>query len=368
MKTTTKLMVYSFLVVAIGFGSINTQAQLKTPRAASPAAQVKQTIGFTDITVNYSRPQVKAQNGQDRSGNIWGRLVPYGFNQNFRGTVMPWRAGANENTTITFTDDVKIYGKDLEAGTYGLHIAVYEDDKATIIFSKNHTSWGSYFYDKNEDALRVDVMTKKAPKTDVLTFDFNEIGRDYTVLALRWDEKEIPFKISLDVDKLIVDNFKNQLRSLAGFSWQGPQTAATYCLNNRVELEQGLAWANAAIAQNPNFQTKTTKAGILNAMNKHDEASAIYDEVAKTANAAQINQLGYQFIGLGQFEKAIEFFQMNTKSDPKNANGYDSLGDAYKAKGDKVNAIKNYKKALSLNPAANIKAASEASLRELGAM
>lgn len=369
MKTSTKFMVFSMFILAFAFSSLNVQAQtLKTPRSASPAAQVSQTIGFTNITVNYSRPKLVDTQGNDRSGKIWGQLVPYGFNQNFRGTVTPWRAGANENTTISFSDDVKIQGQDLAAGTYGLHIAVYEDDKATIIFSNNTTSWGSFFYDKSEDALRVNVMTKKAPKTAVLTYDFIENGNDYTVLALRWDEKEIPFKISIDGTELVMQNFRNQLRSLPGFGWQGHQAAAAYTLANNVNLEEGLKWADIAVQRNNSFQTLTTKAGILNALGRYDEANAIFDKAGENATIAQINQLGYQFLAAKQYEKAIEYFKKNVKNDPKNANSYDSLGDGYKAKGDKANAIKNYKIALTLNPPANIKAASEASLRELGAM
>jgi tetratricopeptide (TPR) repeat protein len=357
------------MIVALVFSSLNVQAQsLQTPRAASPAAEVSQTIGFTDITVNYSRPKLVDRRGQDRSGQIWGQLVPYGFNQNFRGIVTPWRAGANENTIITFSDDVKIQGKDLAAGTYGLHIAVYEDDKATIIFSKNTSSWGSYFYDEAEDLLRVNVITKKTTKTQVLTYDFIDFGSDFTVLALRWDDKEIPFKITIDGTALVMQNFRDQLRSLTGFGWQGHQAAAAYTLGNNVNLEEGLAWANIAVQRNSSFPTLTTKAGILNALERYDEANAIFDKAVENATIAQINQLGYQFLGANQYEKAIEYFLKNVKKDPKSANGFDSLGDAYKAKGDKVNAIKNYKKALSLNPAANVKAASEASLKELGAM
>ncbi len=129
-----------------------------------------------------------------------------------------------------------------------------------------------------------------------------------------------------------------------------------------------MAWSEVAIQRNSNFQTLITKAGILNALGKSTEANTIFEQAAVNATIPQINVLGYQFLGTKQYDEAIKYFKMNVKNDPKNENGYDSLGDVYKAKGDKANAIKNHKKALILNPLANIKVASEASLKELGAM
>ncbi|AOW22113.1 hypothetical protein LPB138_12845 [Urechidicola croceus] len=343
---------------------------LTTPKTGSLPAEVSQTVGLTEITVNYSRPNIIAPNGTDRSGKIWGQLVPYGFSKTQFGNqgMIPWRAGANENTTITFSNDVKVEGKDLKSGTYGLHMAVYEEGKVTVIFSNNSTSWGSYFYDDNEDELRVDVMSTSTSKTELLTFDFLETGNNYTVLALKWDEKQIPFRIDVDTHKHAINSFKEELRGLSAFGWQGFQTAANYCMQNNTNLEQGLAWAEIATQRNPVFQTLTTKAGILNALGKTSEASAIYEKAGENATISQINALGYQFLGTKQYDKVIEYFKKNVKNDPTNPNSYDSLGDGYKAIGDTKNAIKNYKKSLSLNPPANIKAASEASLRELGAL
>lgn len=371
MKTITKLMLGSFTMITLLFSSLTAQSQtVTTPKRGSLPSKVIQTVGLTDVAVSYSRPKLTAPNGTDRSGQIWGQLVSYGFFKSNFGNQgdNPWRAGANENTTITFSDDVKVEGKELKAGVYGLHMAVYEDGKVTVIFSNNSTSWGSFFYEESEDALRVDVMSRATAKTELLTYDFIETGNNYTVLALKWDEKEIPIKIEMNVNDLALKTFRNELRSRGGFGWQGYQTAARFTLASNTHLEEGLAWAETAVQRNPNFQTLTTKAGILNAMGKTDEANAIFDQAGQNATIAQINALGYQFLGAKQNDKAIEYFKMNVENDPTNANGYDSLGDGYKAKGDKENAIKNYKKALTLNPAANIKAASEASLKELGAL
>ena len=142
MKTLT-LKPFALCLVILGLcGTVSAQSDLKLPDA-SQAAEVKQRIALTDITVNYHRPVV---NGR----KIWGGVVPYG---------KVWRAGANENTTIEFTEPVSVEGKPLDKGTYGLHM-IPNQDSWTVIFSKTNTGWGSYSYDQKEDALRVDVKPR----------------------------------------------------------------------------------------------------------------------------------------------------------------------------------------------------------------
>ena len=360
----------SFLFISVFILLYAFQAfgqNVTTPRPVSPAAEVKQRIGLTDITVNYSRPRVTL-NGTDRTGRIWGQLVPYGFSKTQFGCQceIPWRAGANENTTIEFSDDVKIEGKPLPAGKYGLHMAIYEDNRATLIFSRNHTSWGSFFYDQKDDVLRVDVKTKQIPQTEVLTYDFIEMENDSAVLALSWEKKQIPFRIEVDVHKVVLANFRDELRSLPGFGWQGFQTAANYCFANDINHEEALGWAETAVARNKSYPTLTTKAGLLFQMGKQAESDKILDEAAALANKQQLNALGYQLLGLKRYPKAIEISQQNIKNDPNDPNSYDSLGEAYKQAGDKENAVKNLRKALSMNPPPAVKANSEKLLKELG--
>ncbi len=120
--------------------SLNSFSQLNLPRG-SQMASISQRVGITDIYVKYSRPSVNKR-------EIWGKVVPYGLNNLGFGTstAAPWRAGANENTIIKFTDDVKIEGKEIKAGKYSLHIIVNQDNTATLLFNKNTTAWGSFFY------------------------------------------------------------------------------------------------------------------------------------------------------------------------------------------------------------------------------
>src|SRR5262245_21034472 len=144
--------------------------ELNIPRV-SQRGSVTQRIGLTNITINYHRPAVGGR-------EIWGKVVPYG---------KVWRAGANENTTISFTDDVTVEGKALAGGTYGLHM-IPDKDQWTIIFSKNSTSWGSFSYDEKEDALRVTTKPQPVEFREVLAYTFDEVKPDSTTAALRWEK------------------------------------------------------------------------------------------------------------------------------------------------------------------------------------
>ncbi|WP_422360894.1 DUF2911 domain-containing protein [Reichenbachiella sp.] len=367
MKTKTNMKaLFTAAIVALLCWEVSAQ-NVTTPRAVVPASEMTQTIGISTVNIKYSRPRVTLR-GNDRTGNIWGTLIPWGFEATtfVDGSNIPWRAGANENTIITFSDDVKIEGKDLAAGTYGLHMAVFEDGKATVIFSNNSSSWGSFYYKESEDALRVDVQTMDVPHTEVLTYDAIAMDNTSATIALKWEKKAIPFKVEYDVHSIVIANFKDELRSIPGFGWQGLNQAANYCAQNNVELEQGLVWVDQSIANTKNFNNLSTKGQLLTAMGKTTEAQAILDEAVTTANVGQLNFLGYQMLGQQKYDKAIEYFALNAKRNPKNANCWDSLGEAYKTKGDNKNAIKNLKKSLSLNPAANVKANSIKLLKEMG--
>lgn len=367
-KNTQNLIPVMAMLFSLSIASWGVKAQNVTqPRAVSPAAKFEQTIGLTTVSVEYSRPRV-TKGEVDRTDKIWGALVPYGFEATsfVDGRNIPWRAGANENTIITFSDDVKVEGKDLAAGSYGLHMAVFEDDKATVIFSKNTSSWGSFYYDEKEDALRVDVETTEIEPTEVLTYDMVDMGDDFGVLALSWEKKRIPIRISVNLHEIVLQGFRDELRSIPGFGWQGLQQAANYCVKNEVNYDEALVWIDRSIANNKNFRNITTKAQLLTKMGNTSESDKMMEEAVKTANVGELNFLGYQMLNQKKYDKAIEYFTLNTKRNPTNANCWDSLGEGYKMAGDKKNAIKNLKKSLSLDPAPNVKANSVKLLKELG--
>jgi len=160
---------------------------------ASLKASVMQRLGAnTDITIDYSRPGVKGR-------KIWGELVPYGMapgTEYSQERPFPWRAGANENTTIELSKDVLIEGKKLPAGKYGIHM-IPSEENWIIIFSKNNAAWGSYSYLQEEDALRISVTPVKAPHMEWLTYGFDELAGTSATAFLRWDDLKVPFKIEL---------------------------------------------------------------------------------------------------------------------------------------------------------------------------
>ena len=349
--------------IALLSTTIYAQGVITTPRTPSPAASVTQTIGISTVSVNYSRPSVRGR-------EIWGALVPYGWNvQGFgAGNSAPWRAGANENTTITFSDDAKVEGHAVPAGTYGLFFVINKDNTGEVILSKDYKSWGSFWYDAKEDFMKANIQLREIPMTEMLTYDFMNDNKTSAELVLNWEKKQFPVKIEFDVDKIVMDNAADQLRNSVGFSWQGYSSAANYALQNNVNLDQALVWIDQAIAQNRNFTTMSTKSNLLKANGKTDDADKLMKDAIDASTEVELNLYGYQLLNQQQTDKAIEIFVLNTKRHPESPNVWDSLGEAYVTKGDKEKAITNFKKSLSMNPPANVKANSEKFLKQLGAM
>ncbi len=177
-------------VVAVTLGTVQTvKAQEQKRRIdQSPAAQVSQRIGLSDVKISYCRPGVKGR-------EIWNtKIVPY------NGEPTPWRAGANENTIIEFDTNVKIEGQPLPAGKYGFHI-IPTDTKWTLIFSKDNASWGSFRYKKENDALRVDVTPGECPMQEWLVYGFDDLSPTSATAYLAWEKKKASFKIELDTAK-----------------------------------------------------------------------------------------------------------------------------------------------------------------------
>lgn len=352
----------SALLLSVLFSSFAVQSQnITTPRTPSPAANVTQTIGISTVNVNYSRPSVKNR-------EIWGTLVPYGWNVQQFGTsnLAPWRAGANENTVITFSHPVKVEGKAVPAGSYGLFFVINKDNTGEVILSKDYKSWGNFFYEPAHDQMRSNIQLRNISNTDLLTYDFINMTKNSAELVLNWEKKQFPVKIEYAVDEIVMANAADELKGAMGFTWQGFTSAANYAVQNKVNLEQALTWCDQAIAINNNFNTQSTKANVLTALGRKADAEKIMADALPNANEAQINTYGYQLAGAGNIDKAIEVFVLNTNRYPKSANAWDSLGEAYYNKGDKKNAIASFKKSLSLNPPANVKANSEKFLQQLG--
>ena len=357
----TKNYLPCFVALILISGTCFSQ-EITTP-SSSPAATVSQTVGISTVTVNYSRPSVKGR-------QIWGALVPFGWNiQPFGNTKeAPWRAGANANTTIEFSHAALVQGKEVPAGIYGLFFVINADNTGEIILSKDHKSWGSFWYEAQRDQLRAPIQIRDAPLQELLTFDFSTVDKTKTELVLSWEKKQFPITIEFTVDAIVMANIAEELKGPAGFSWRGYANAANYTLQNNINPEQGMTWINQAVAQSRSFTTLTIQSGLLQATGKTIEAKKIKKEALTLATEAELNAYGYQLLGKSEFDKAIEILTIATTRFPKSANAWDSLGEAYALKGDKKNAILNFKKSLTMNPAENVKANSEKYLKQFGAL
>jgi tetratricopeptide (TPR) repeat protein len=184
--------------------------------------------------------------------------------------------------------------------------------------------------------------------------------------VLNWEKKQFPVKIEYAVDQIVMANAAEELNGSIGFTWMGFSSAANYALQNKVNLDQALVWIDQAIAQYNSFATLSIKANILKETGKAQESEKIMKDAIAIGTENELNNYGYQLIAENKMDQAIEVLTLNTVRNPKSPNVWDSLGEAYATKGDKKNAIINFKKSLSMNPPDNVKANSEKFLKQLG--
>lgn len=342
----------SFLLLLLISGTFSFAQGLTTPPdGGNKKAFVGERVGITDVAIHYDRPAVKG-----REGRIWGDLVPYGFTDQGFGISKsaPWRAGANENTTISFSTDVMIEGKPIPAGTYGFFIALTETD-ATIIFSKNHTSWGSFFYDEREDALRVNVKPKKLnTSVEWLAYSFIQEKENSVTVSMQWEKLEIPFTISVDYIKTQLESFRKQLRTDIGFRWESWVEAVNFCIVHNVNLEEALQWSdyaiNAGFVGQKNFRTLNAKAGVLRKLNRVAESEALMKEAMPLATMQELHNYGKQLIREKRPADALAAFKLNAQKNPGVFTTNMGLARGYSANGDFKNALKYAKLALPQAP------------------
>ena len=167
-------------------------AQDDQPRK-SPKASVSQVIGVdTEITIDYSRPAMRGR-------KIYWDVVPNGMekgNNYSDNKPFPWRAGANENTTIEFNKDLEIEGQTLAAGKYSIHM-IPSETTWIVIFNKVNDGWGSFKYDASQDALRVTVTPVRAASSELLTYGFEDLADYSGTLFLHWGDKKVPIRIKV---------------------------------------------------------------------------------------------------------------------------------------------------------------------------
>jgi len=321
---------------------------LDLPRQ-SQHALVMQRIGITDITVNYHRPLA---NGRQ----IWGKLAPYG---------QVWRAGANENTTITFSDPVTIEGQPLDKGTYGLHM-IPGESQWTVIFSKNSASWGSFTYKQEEDALRVNVKPQTAEAHDALAYDFDEVKPDSTVVTMRWDKVAVPFKVQVKVNDLVTASIHRQLHGLNQYYWEGWDDAAGYFLANKINLDEALKDEDQSIQVEERYDNVMNKSLILAALGRTQDATTFRAKALDMANAAQLYGYARQLQGEKKQDEALVIFRSSAKKFPDYWTSHLGLARVYSAQGDFDNAVKEMKLSLTGAPD-NSKSALESYMKRLQA-
>lgn len=351
------------LLNAFLFCALLTFAQGITtpPSGDNQKSEVSQWIGPVKVTITYSSPDVHGPNGEDRKGKIWGGPAHYGYIDQGFGTskAAPWRAGANENTLISFSHDVVIGGKSVKAGTYGLFLAVEKDKPWTWILSSDANSWGSYFYNPELDVARVEAKPQDCEYTEWLTYSFDNRKPNTATAYLQWENKRVGFAIDVpNVNDVYVQTITKELRgTTAGFQHEPYINAALFTVATNSNLEQGLKWADLAISDpffgQENFNSLSVKAQVLAAMNRGADADAVMDKAIKhpTATVQLIHQYGRTLLQAGRTQKAVEVFQYNAKTHPEDKFTPNvGLARAYTALGDKKSAIKYWELAIKNVP------------------
>lgn len=339
------------LLFTIGciFGTTLSFAQfhtLKIPKASNQVSET-QTLGVTDITLNYHSP---ATRGRD----VWNNpnIIP----QN--GDPIAWRAGANMNTTILFSTDVMIEGNKLSQGTYGFHVIprgeVYE-----LIFAHNSNQWGSYYLDlENDVTLTVEVTAEECPVSEKLDFEFLNWSEDEVTIALEWGNRRLPFKVSVNLNETVVESFRNELRGINTYHWQAWNDAAQWCQNHNTNLEEALEWVNRSInggfngfAANKNITNLTTKAQLLNQLQRDTELDQIIAEISgmeQTANEA--NAFSIFLLRIEKPEPAASFLNSIIRKYPDVWYLKLNRGLAYYFMNNKAKALKELRAVRELAP------------------
>lgn len=322
---------------ALAMGFNNALAQSVTTPRVSQQAVTSQRVGITDITITYHSPAVNER-------KIWGGLVPYN---------VIWRAGANENTIISFTHLVNVEGKELAAGSYGLYM-LPKEESVDIIFSSATRNWGTVLPTEDEIVATVTVIPQEAPFQEWLSYDFLDRGGDEVTAALKWEKWLIPFKIKVDVPTVVLENMRAELKGQSGFGYLGKEQAARFCLNNNIALKEAMAWIEQSINAEKRFSNLSVKSDLLAMSGDAEGAKAVMEEAMAIATPIQLNIYGYQLLNSGDTDGAIKVFQTNIDNTPKTHPFYwgfvDSLGEAYLKKEDHKNALKYYKLAKTYAP------------------
>ena len=337
------------------------------PSGNNQKSEVSQHLGLVKVTIAYSSPDVAGR-------EIWGKLVPYGLNNlNFGKSTdqnpSPWRAGANENTTITFSHDVQVEGKPIKAGTYGLHMIPGQEDWA-IIFSSSTGAWGSFSYVPSEEVLRVSVKAVACEFNEFLTYEFSDRLQNSAIAKLKWEKLSVPFKIAVpNGDDLYVQKLREEFTGIKAFqNWINGVAAINFCANKKINLDEALGWAQNYIDRNIKyFPIYQAKGNVLAAMDKKAEADAVMKEAINLpdATAAQLVAYGRSLIAQKREKEAMPVFESAYKRFPTVPVALTGMARGWSANGDNKKAIKFMQDALKVETVATNKTNIEGMIKKL---
>ena len=257
------------VVVLLGFSSVF--AQIKVPRE-SQMQSVMQTVGDTNVTVVYYRPNVK-----DRK--VFGELEKYGA---------VWRTGANDNTTFEVSNDVKINGQVLPKGKYSLH-TIPNKDEWTIIFNKLNNQWGSFTYDQKQDALRVTAKPMQINLQETMAINFDNVKMNTAEVFIAWERVKVPFTLDVgDVAGRVLTDVRQQVANAKADDFRTPAQAAGWILSSKMtaNYDEAMKWVDASIKTREGYGNLNTKARLLAAMNRKSEAIATAEKAIAMGKAA----------------------------------------------------------------------------------
>lgn len=258
----------------------------------SSSAEVKQRIGLTDITVAYSRPNVN-----DRE--IFGDLVP--FNE-------IWRTGANMNTLITFTDDVKIEGKEVKAGTYSVFTFPGEKEWK-VVFNNETKSWGTGGYDETNNVFEATVPAKTTNHHETMEFSFENVQIENGLLQLAWNKTLIQLKIEVNVKEKAWKNIETAIAEANDKNKASVyRNCAKYCADNNMELDKALAWIDESIKTQDYWFSHWVKADILHAKGDNKGAIASAKKAIELGEAGA-KESGKPFTYKSKLEEAIKNYK-----------------------------------------------------------
>jgi hypothetical protein len=331
------------------------------PDGGNQRSTITQGLGLVKVTIDYSSPHVHTAAGVDRRGKIFGKdnLVGYGMTNLIFGSCppeCPWRAGANENTTLTTDHDITIQGQRLAAGTYALFM-LPEPEEWTLIFSKTSSAWGSFYYDPKQDALRVKAKAMPSEYHEDLTYEFRDRQLDSATAVLKWEDVQVPFTIKVEnMTDLYAQKIGEELHNRGGFDWRGWATATQFLLTHNSHLDEALEWAQHGIDGNYGGQENVTTLFTLSVAQdlngKHAEAKATLAKALHdpTATPLAVHSIGREFMAMNRNQDALEVFQANAKMHPSAWPVHFGLARCYAAMGRKSEAIAEAKLSLPQAP------------------